>query len=376
MFKSYYILELSDKKRLLDLYKQGIYFFKIKYVNNKVYLYIDEENYLKIKKYFNIYNISLYKIYGFKRYKKFLIKYQFFIISMIIALLIIYVLSNIIFDVNIMTDNKELKSLLEYELKENNLVKYRFVKSFKEKEQIKNRILNDYKDKIEWLEIERIGTKYVIKLLERKLNNTIDNNKFRNVIAKKNAIIMNIKSSKGEIVKKEYDYVNKGDVIISGNIVKNDEIKNKVRAEGMIYGETWYNVKVELPISYHEKRYTGNSYNSLMLSFFNKRFYLFNKKRYIEEEYVDKPILTNLLLPFSLNKTKIFEIKDVTNLYTYDLALERGITIAREKLESNLGSDAKILSQKKLKLYEENNIIVIEVFFSVYEDITDYEEGE
>ena len=47
--------------------------------------------------------------------------------------------------------------------------------------------------------------------------------------------------------------------------------------------------------------------------------------------------------------------------------------IAKEKLESNLDSSAKILLQKKLKLYEENNIIVIEVFFKVYENITDYE---
>ena len=376
MLKNYYVLLLTDKKTLWNLYRHKIYFYRVKYKKDKIYLYVNEENYKKIKKYFSIYNITLLKKGGFIKYKELLINYRFFIFSLIISLLIIVILSNIIFEVNIMTDNNALKIIIDKELKKSNLTKYHFVKSFKEKEKIKNKILNDYKDKIEWLEIERIGTKYYIKLLERKLNNYANNNKYQNIIAKKNAIIMDISSSKGEIIKKKYDYVNKGDVIISGDIIKNDEIKNKVRAEGIVYGETWYNVKVELPVFIHEKKYTGNNYNVISLKIFNKRINLFSKNKYKEEEYIDKEILVSKLLPISLNKTKVLEIKNLTSLSTYDILLEKGMSIAREKLESSLGKDAKILSQKKLKLYEENNIIVIEVFFSVYENITDYMEGE
>ena len=124
------------------------------------------------------------------------------------------------------------------------------------------------------------------------------------------------------------------------------------------------------------KKLTGKNYNAITIQFFNKRFNLFNKKKYSEEEYIDRPILSNTLLPISLNKTRILEIKDITSISTYDIILERGMTIAKERLEKTLKSDAKIISQKKLKLYEENNIIVIEVFFAVYENITDYKEGE
>ena len=53
-----------------------------------------------------------------------------------------------------------------------------------------------------------------------------------------------------EILKKINDYVNKGDVIISGLIMKKDEIKDFVEAHGSVYGETWYNVKVILPRTY------------------------------------------------------------------------------------------------------------------------------
>ena len=53
------------------------------------------------------------------------------------------------------------------------------------------------------------------------------------------------------------DYVNKNEVIISGNITKKDEVKGRVKAEGTVYGETWYTVKVMLPRTYNNIIYTG-----------------------------------------------------------------------------------------------------------------------
>ncbi len=379
MLKSFYVLLLEDKNKLIKLYCHNIYFFNIKYYNNKVLLYVDEDNYTKLLKYFNIYGISLYKIGGLKKYQLLLRKYRLFIICMLISILIIFTLSKIVFNINIMTDNKELKSIIKKELDLYGISKYHFSKSYNEKEEIKKKILNDYHDKIEWLEIDLVGTKYYIYVLERKKEVVNNNHIYQDVVAKKNAIITEIKSSKGEIIKKVNDYVNKGDTIISGKIIKNDEVKNIVKAEGIVFGETWYNVRVELPYTYYEKKYTGNYYNTFTISFFNHRL-SFMKDKYQEKEYVDKLIIGHNLLPISFNRTKVLETNNSLNIYTYDMALSQGMIIAKEKLENNLSKDAKIISQKKLKLYEENNIIIIEVFFKVYENITDYKsiqkEGE
>ncbi len=379
MLKSYYILLLEDQRKLINLYHHNIYFFKIKYHGDKTFLYADEENYLKMLKYFQLYGISLYKIGGLKKYYLLFKKYQIFTICMLISIIIILVLSHLIFDVSIMTDNKELKNIIKNELEILGISKYRFSKSYEEKEEIKKKILNDYQDKIEWLEIDLVGTKYYIYVLERKKQEENDYFLYQDIVAKKNAVITEIKSSKGEIIKKVNDYVNKGDTIISGQIKKNDEVKNLVKAEGVVYGETWYNVRVELPYTYYEKKYTGNYYNTFTISLFNNRLSL-KKDNYQEKEYVDKTILGSNLLPISLNKSKVLEVKNNLNIYTYDSALLHGMTIAKEKLVKNLNSDAKILSQKKLKLYEENSIIIVEVFFKVYENITDYKsiqkEGE
>ena len=369
-----YILKLSDVKYLNRLVQNKIKFQKIKYQNKSCLLYVDKENYDKLKKYLEIYDITLERVEGLEKYLFLLKKNIIFIISVILGLVFLYLLSNMIFDIKIMTDKKDLVKILNNELEYYGISKYHFVKSFKEKEEIKNKILNDYKDKFEWLEIDRVGSRYYIRVLERIINKKEDNEVFQNVVAKKNAVIMEIRSSSGQIIKKINDYVNKGDVIISGNITKKDEIKNVVKAEGIVYGETWYNVKVELPRSYERTIYTGNSYYRYTLDIFDKKFFLFGKKDYKEEEYHDEMILSSNLLPFRFNKTEVQETKKVSSIYTYDEALNKGIEVARSKLLNNLDKDSKILFQKKLKLYEEHDKIIVEVFFKVYENITDYQD--
>ena len=372
--KNTYILKLDYAKNLNRLLKYHVHFIKIKYNHDACFLYVDKENYDKLVHYFEIYNIFLYKITGLHYYRLLIKKYYIFIISTILGIMFLYLLSNIIFKIEIMTNKKDLIEIITNELESSKLSKYRFGKSYSEKEKIKNNILTKYKNKIEWLEIDRVGSKYYVRVLERIINNKEEDIKYQNVVAKRNAIILEIKSGSGQIVKKVNDYVNKGDVIISGNITKKDEVKDRVKAMGKIYGETWYNVRVELPKTYNNITRTGNSYNRYTIDFFNNKLFLFGKKDYKNEEYVDKKIISNKLLPFSLNKTTIYELKSDVLLYTYSDALSKGMMIARDKLLDNLGKNSKILEQKKLKLYEENSKIIIEVFFKVYEDITDYEE--
>ena len=376
-----YILKIKDKNNINKLLKYHINIKKIKYYQNSCLLYVSEEDYQKLIKYFQLYDISLYKINGLLKYKILLKQNIVFIISMFLGLIFLYLLTFITFDIKIMTNKSELIKIIKNELDYSNLKKYQFIKSFKEKEEIKNNILNNYKDKFEWIEIDRVGTKYYINILERVINKHEVTKNYQHVVAKKNAVILEIKASNGEIVHKVNDYVNKGDIIISGLIKKKEDVKDIVEASGKIYGETWYNVKVELPKSYIDKVYTGKTGNKISLNFLGKKYFLFKNNNYLNEEYNDKVIIKSNLLPISLNYTKILETKNDTYFYTYQDAIDLALSISKEKLINNLSSDSKILYQKKLKLYEENSKIIIEVFFKVYEDITDYqkitlEEGE
>ena len=374
--KTTYILKLENQKNINRLLKYHVNFIKIEYQGKSSFLYVDYQNYQKLLKYFKLYDISLFKVEGKLKYQEILKNKAIFIISMILGIIFLYLLTFITFDIKIMTNKQDLIKIIQNELDYGNLKKYQFIKTYEEKEKIKKSILENYKDKFEWLEIDRVGTKYFIHILERVIPSVPSNSNYQNIVARKNAVISEIRASSGEIVRKVNDYVNKGDVIISGLITKDDEIKNKVEAKGQVYGETWYNVKVVLPRTYIKRVYTGNSYNRLSFNILNQRLFLFKGGGYKNEEYQDNVILGSDFLPFNISITEIKETKIDTYFYTYQDALDLGLSLAKEKLLNDLKGDSRILYQKKLKLYEENSTIVIEVFFKVYEDITDYQKIE
>lgn len=372
MFNSIYIFKIEDKKNIKKLIKYHIYFENIVYDNKSCYIYVDYYNYCKVLKYKKLFNIELVDTKGINKYKYLLKKYFLFFISILIGIIGVYFLSNVIFDVKIMTNKEDLYKLLSNELEYYGISKYNLVKSFEEKEEIKKKILEEHKDKIEWLEFDRKGSVYYINVLERIINEEDDSSNYRHLVSRKNAIILEIRAEDGEIVKKINDYVNKGDIIVSGAIMKGEEVKNYVKAKGNVYGETWYNVSVELPINCYEKLYTGNEKKRLTINYFNKHIKLFNFSNYENEERIDKVLFQSKILPFSITYSTFKEINLFDDVYTVEKAMDKGMNLARSRLLETLDSDSKILSQKKLKLYTKDSKIFIEVFFKVYENITDY----
>lgn len=374
MLKNIYVLQIADKKILKKLIKYHIYFESVIYQDNCILIEVDYVNYCNILKYSKIFNIVLVDIKGINKYKLLIKKYTLFFISNLLSLILIFILSNVIFDVQIMTNDKEIYSILNNELNYYGIDIYHFVKPFDEKEEIKNKILADNKDKLEWMEITRNGCVYVINVERRIINNLENDDIKRDVISSKNAFIKEIKASSGSIVKKINDYVNKGDIIVTGIITKGEEIKDYVKADATIYGETWYNVKVSLPINYYEKVYTGNYKKSLTINVFDKKIKLFNWKNYANEEIVEKKLFENKILPFSVNYDTFYEIEENIDILTDEKVWDIAFNIAREKLLNTLKEGSKIISQKKLKLRIKDSTIEIDVFIKAYENITDYRE--
>ena len=370
-----YDLEITGKdvKRfIISLAKMHINLFQIKYFDKKAIIRVNRKDYLKIKSIKTIYDIKIVRYYGLARYKHFIDTYKLFLIILMIGFVFFMLLTNLIFEIDINTNNKELREIIIDELNAHNIIKYRFCVSFKRKEKIKETILKKYNSKIEWLEIKRIGTKYLIELEERKENNLESDKTPRNIVAKKSGIITKINSTNGEIIGKVDHYVKKGDILISGSIHKKDEIKDIVRAEGKVLAETWYTVNVALPYHYKEETKTGRSEYIIDIKFINKNKKLFDFKRF--NNYNSQQIfnIKNFILPLSISFEKIEEINVKDNVFTDESAYFKASEIARKKLLDSLGKDSEIIFEKKLKTKEINSKIEVVIFYKVIEDITDY----
>ena len=229
-----------------------------------------------------------------------------------------------------------------------------------------------FRSELEWLEIEVVGTKYIVRVEERKINDKEKEIPIRNIVSTKHATIKKIVAHQGDVVKELNSYVKPGDVIISGDIKLNEESKQKTGADGEVYGEVWYQTQVELPYEYHESHMTGKRKTVYSFKFLNHRFELFNFNPFKQVDRKETVILGHPFLPIYLVKEEQKEVirKDV--VYTEEEALNEAIKMARKKIENGLDKKEYIISQKNLKVDMRNSKIVVDVFFSVYENITGY----
>lgn len=357
---------------LNEIIKRNINIYHLEKDNKNLIIIIDYKDYLKLLKIKTTYKIKIIKKYGISRIKELIKRYLYYIIFFTIGIIINIILSNIIFEIEVISPKQEMIKLVEKDLKELGIQKYNFKVSRKNIKKIKEKILLKEKDKIEWIEIENIGTKYIVKLEERKINRNEANCNPRNIISKKEAIILEIKSSSGEIVKKINDYVAPNEVIISGFIHNKDNVVSKKCSDGIVYGETWYKIKISVPKTYNIEELTNKKNYGLSIKIFDKKLDINNKYKNFKRKSIKS--LHSTIIPIDISLTKYLETKLIRKIYTIDNVDTLALNIAEKEINKKIRKDEEILNKKVLKKNIKNSKIEIEVFIKVKEDITSYED--
>lgn len=333
--------------------------------------YNDLENVNKIK---SIYDIEIIRYYGKLNVLRLLKKNIYIISFLILGIGIIYFLCNMIFSIDIIHSNSKIVKLLEDELNRYDIKKYCFVKKYSEIEKIEDKILENNKDNIEWIEIIREGTKYIVRVEERIINKDIDDNKSYDIVASKNAVIKYIISESGEKVREVNTYVKRGDIIVSSYITKPNNEKIESTAKGKVVGETWYTIDTEYPYYYNETLYTGNKKRVLVFKFINKRISFFDFDKYKTFDKNVKYIFENNFIPISLSYEYQYETNIINDIYTYDEARDKAIELAKKKLMDKYGNIIKINNVTVISEEDMNSKIKLSLFVSCDEDITEYKE--
>ena len=256
------------------------------------------------------------------------------------------------------------------ELKKHGIEKYRFKKDYLYINRVKETILKENKDILEWLEIIEDGTKYIVKLVERKQEKTSKEYQYQSISASKDAFITSIKATSGEKLKEINDYVKKDDIVVSGIITKPDSTSVYTKANAIIYGEVWYKVDIEYPYAYKEERITGKNKNVYVINFLNKKIPILTFDKYKEFKIEKNNIIENNILPIYLSKEKQYEVIVEEEIYTWEEAVSNAIEISKKKL---LESNNKIIKIHKVEVLEKqtnNSKIKLNLFISAIEDIT------
>ena len=346
--------------------KYNLDLHNIKYLNNnEILVKIKKSDYKLIKRYNYYSDISIYKKLGKDRILENIKKEKYLIITFIICIIGMYFISNIIFKIDVIHSNKNIRELVINELEDSGIKKYSIKKKFNELEVIKNKILEKNKNYLEWISITNIGMKYIVRVEERIIEGEEKASEYCNIISTKDALITNIYGISGEILVKVNDYVRKNDMLISGDIKLNDEIKGYTCAIGTIYGKVWYNTNISIKRVYYKKEYTDNKrYN---LSIGNKVLRKIKYNKY-DKEYIIKNKY------FSLYKE--IEYKNKKYKYNEEDSLKKVLEEVDNKFKVKLGSNGSIIDKKILNKYISDNEISVDVFVVTNEVISKSVVGE
>lgn len=360
-------INTCNNKFINYLVYNNIYYNSLTKVNDSYILITNYDNYKKISR---RYETRIIRYYG----KKFIINFvkvnKYMIISIFISLMLLKLLTNTIFEININTNDNKLKKEILSSLKDNNIEIYKRKRSFDELVNIKNNILNSNKDSLEWIEIVEKGCTYNINITKRVRKNNDDKSITpSDIVASKDGLIKYITNYNGTKLKDVNDYVKKGDVLISGDIIKNEEVVDVVNAKGNVYAEVWYTVKVNIPYNYIEYTDTLKKINHYYLDIFGKKFTLIGKYDSKNTINTKKLVLNKPYLLFKLYKEekKIYEYKEykITKEQAYLEALKR----SEKQIKNRLKDDEYIISKNTLKKDVFRSKMYVEVFFKVYENI-------
>lgn len=359
---------------IIYLYKNDIDILKISNDINTVDIIIKYVDFKKIKDDLEkIENIKL-RYLGIRKISIIILKNIHVTFMIFLSIILLYFLSNIIFDVEIVTTDNKMKEKLYNSLEKYDIKKYSFKKSYEQIQNVKSEILKEYKSSVEWIEIYKKGTKYIVKYEPKVLKSKKKDYKKNDIVSKKNAIIKDIYISSGQIVKEKNMYVKKGEVIVSSDIKYNDEIKNTVGALGDVYGEVWYLYKIKYPYNYYSYKTTGKVKKNLYFKFNNRYLELFKFHQFNDKIDNRIELLSNNLLPISFGINKQKEINVLTGL-SIDYEIEDyAIKYAIKKINDSLKDKEHILNYKVIKIKYIDSGVYLTVFFSIYEQIGIYKE--
>ena len=275
-----------------------------------------------------------------------------FFIGMLLCLILVYIMSLYIWDIEVVGGYKYTPEALIKFLGKND-IKAGIKKSLIDGNKIEEDIRIAYED-IGWVSVEVKGTRLIIKITESNMPAPIiEATAPSHIVASKNGIVKKIVTRTGTPMVKPGDVVKKGDILVSGIVEIKDDFdgllnKKPVVASADIVCSSYYDYSDEFSMNHTIKVFTNNQKKGLYITPFSRKLFLY--KPSISYDMYDIIVNDNTLhitdsfyLPFQYGTITIREYVEQKDRYSD----EEAIYIAKNKL------------QRYLKKLNENDVYIV-----------------
>ena len=306
--------------------------------------------------------------FTFNKYRK----RKIFALLIFIILIIIAILSNFVWNIQIEGTEKISKDELIQTLKEEGLSIGKFKPGIETREII-NKVRLD-RDDIAWIGIEITGTNAIVKVVEAEEKpEIVDEDEYCNIVATKDGVVTKIMAQNGTPLVKNGDLIKKGTVLIGGWLEGKYTGTRSVHTNGHVEAIVSYTQKERVYLKETKKEDTGEAQNKYSVNIYNfiinfyKRVSKFENYDTIEEAKKIK-LFSNFYLPIELVKTTYKEYKVVEIAHTLEEAKTIGIERAKDKLNAQIENTNNI-TDEQVNIKEETNFVDVEVVYEVKENI-------
>ncbi|RDW19230.1 sporulation protein YqfD [Oceanobacillus arenosus] len=298
------------------------------------------------------------------------------IIGLLLSFLLIIFLSNIIWDVKITGVPKDIEEKISKQLNQYGVHPGAWIFSLQSPNAIQQQLVKDVPELL-WVGVDQKGTTFYLEGVEKIIVKKVPAGEPRNLVAKKNGVIKDLYVSKGIPRVKVNDYVEKGDLLVSG-VIGEETGENRttelVAADGEITANTWYEVAVTIPLRYRDEQVTGNNESKFFLKIGNFQLPIwgFRPPDYtdIHRETMETPVrIFKWESPLAVVENVLSEKTYNERERTKEEAIKIGIEQAKADLQLELGPDAKIMTEKVLHETMDHGKVKLNLYITVEENI-------
>jgi len=287
-------------------------------------------------------------------------KRKTFIVGCAVFILMIYVLSSFVWSVDVIGNKTIATEKLIEKLKAIGL-KTGICRYYIDKEKICNQMMIEMKE-LAWISIDLSGTRAIIEVSERAMPpKIVEKNVPCNIIADKDGIIKSIFVKAGTPLVKERETVKKGDMIVSGIVISNENISRFVHAQADIKARTWYEEIENVPLTNLKEVKSGHIKNLYKLRLIGNEFSLNGNKPPFQNAdcTTEEKLLSigkNYIFPIGIIVTRYEETVPLKQTITPEKAKQIGIKRAWDKISSQLGSKTNIIDKKEYSYIYKNYV--------------------
>lgn len=289
-----------------------------------------------------------------------------FAAGILICILLVYIMSLFIWDINILGGSKYTPEAMLKFLNDNEI--YTGIQKKKvDCQEIEENIRLAYKD-IGWVSAEIKGTRLIIKITETNMPAPAQiAMKPSHIIAAKDLIVNKIITRAGTPLVKPGDVVKKGETLVAGIITVKGDFDDILQMEPVVADadircKTYYDYEDVFSLNYIHKNFTGDNKKGYYMTLWGKKLFLYNP-RYSYPMY-DIIVNENTLhitdtfyLPFRYGTRTVREYQEEKKTYTEAEAISLAQARLKRYLEKLVENGVTIIENNVIFTIENNSCI-------------------